>query len=68
VLPVLTNGAETLTLTKKTINKIRVAQRALERAMLGISLRDRGSNIRLRRMSGVTDAIDPITTLKWNWA
>ncbi|XP_030747772.1 transcription factor IIIB 90 kDa subunit-like [Sitophilus oryzae] len=41
VMPVLTYGAETLTLTKKSIEKIRVAQRAMERAMLGVSLRDK---------------------------
>lgn len=68
VLPVLTYGAETLTLTKKTVNKIRVAQRAMERSMLGVSLRDRVPNTRLRQMSGVTDAIERITMLKWNWA
>ena len=34
VLPVLTNGAETLTLTKASENKLRVAQRAMERSML----------------------------------
>lgn len=44
VLPVLTYGAETLMLTKTSINKVRVAQRAMmELSMLGISLRDRKS-------------------------
>lgn len=68
VLPVLTYGAETLTLTKQTVNKIRIAQRKMERSMLGLSLRDRIPNNQLRQMTGVTDAIVRITNLKWNWA
>lgn len=68
VLPVLTYGAETLTLTKQTANKIRVAQRGMERSMLGLSLRDRVQNKEVRRRSGVTDAIARIAKLKWNWA
>lgn len=68
VLPVLTYGAETLILTKKTIHKIGVVQRAMERAMLGISLRDRVPNEIIRQRTGVNDAIERITMLKWNWA
>ena len=40
VLPVATYGLETTTLTKKSAERLRVTQRAMERAMLGISLRD----------------------------
>lgn len=68
ILPVLTYGAETLTLTRKTIHKIRVAQRAMERVMLGISIRDRVPNREIRQTTKVADAIERITTLKWNWA
>lgn len=68
VLPVMTYGAETLTLTKKTIKRIRVTQRAMERSMLGISLRDRTPNNEIRRRTGVADAVERIATLKWNWA
>lgn len=38
VLPVLTYEADTLTLTKTSIKKIRVTQTTMERSMLGISL------------------------------
>lgn len=44
VLPVITYGAETLTLTKKSAENLRVGQRAMERAMLGITRRDRIPN------------------------
>ena len=39
VLPVMTYGAETWTLTKGLVHKFQVAQRAMERAMLGVSLK-----------------------------
>ncbi|CAH2268238.1 jg22297 [Pararge aegeria aegeria] len=39
VLPVMTYGAETWTLTARLIHKLQVAQRAMERAMLGPLLR-----------------------------
>ncbi|KAL3283461.1 hypothetical protein HHI36_006605 [Cryptolaemus montrouzieri] len=68
VLPVMTYGAETLTLTKKSANKVRVAQRAMERCMLGLYLRDRISNDIIRQRSGVEDGISRIATLKWKWA
>lgn len=68
VLPVLTYGSETLTLTRKSVNKIRVAQRAMERSMLRVTLRDKIPNERIRQRTGVIDAIQRITYLKWNWA
>lgn len=51
VLPVLTYGAEALTLTKASENKLRVAQRAMERSMLGISLRDKMTNQWIRQQT-----------------
>ncbi|KAH1010977.1 hypothetical protein HUJ04_000425 [Dendroctonus ponderosae] len=52
VLPVLTYGAQALTLTKQYRNKIKIAQRKMERAMLGVSLRDRiANNIKRQRLA-----------------
>jgi len=68
VLPVLTYGAETLTITKASAKKLRVAQRAMERAMLGISLRDKMTNEWIRQQTKVTDVMVRIASLKWNWA
>lgn len=68
ILPVQTYGAETLTLTKRSANRLRTTQRAMERAMLGVSLRDHLTNEEVRRRSGVQDVIEKIVTLKWNWA
>ncbi|RVE54059.1 hypothetical protein evm_001182 [Chilo suppressalis] len=44
VLPVMTYGAETWTLMVRLVHRFKVAQRAMERAMLGVSLKDRIRN------------------------
>lgn len=68
ILPVLTYGAETLTLTKATAEKLRVTQRRMERSMIGLTLRDRVRNEEIRRRTGVDDIIQRITKQKWRWA
>lgn len=68
VLPVLTYGAETLTLTKASETKLRVAQRAMERIMLGVRLRDKNTNEWIRSQTRVVDVMERIASLKWNWA
>lgn len=67
VLPVITYGMETVTLTQKSANKLQTNQRAMERAMLGISLRDRVRNEEIRRRTKITDIIHRIAELKWRW-
>jgi len=44
VLPFLTYGMETMTLAVKSVNRLRTTQRAIERTMLGVSLRDHIQN------------------------
>ncbi|CAH2218367.1 jg7122 [Pararge aegeria aegeria] len=68
VLPVMTYGTETWTLTVNLIHKFKVAQPAMERAMLGISLQDRIRNDDIRRRTKVTDIAQRISKLKWQWA
>lgn len=68
VLPVMTYGAETLTLTTTSAKKLRITQRRMERSMLGVSLRDHIRNEDLRARTGVTDVIYRVAKLKWNWA
>ncbi|CAH2218467.1 jg25715, partial [Pararge aegeria aegeria] len=55
VLPVMTYGSETWSLTMGLIRRLRVTQRAMERAMLGVSLRDQIRNVEIRRRTRVTD-------------
>lgn len=68
ILPVMTYGAETLTLTDTSAKKLRIAQRKMERSMIGVSLRDHMRNEDLRARTGVTDVIYHVAKLKWNWA
>ncbi|XP_043494475.1 uncharacterized protein LOC122519210 [Polistes fuscatus] len=66
VLPVITYGAQTLILTIQIITKLEVTQMAMEKAMIGISLRHRIRKIWIRQRTKVTDITTRITQLKWN--
>lgn len=68
VLPVLTYGCETWSLNVRSIQKLRVAQRGMERCMLGITRRDRKRNEWVREQTKVRDVIDVVMRLKWKWA
>jgi hypothetical protein len=64
---VMTYGAETWTHgTAGLVDKF--VQRAMERAMLGVSLRDRIRNQVIRQRVKVTDIAHRISMLKWQWA
>ena len=64
----MTYGAETWSFTMGLISKLSIVQRAMERAMLGVSLRDRLRNEEIRRRTKVTDIAQRISKLKWQWA
>ena len=66
ILPVMTYGSETSTLTKKSVNKVRVTQRAMERSLLGYTIRDRVPNEIIRQRTWVTDAVERMACLKWS--
>jgi hypothetical protein len=55
VLPVMTYGAETWTLTAWLVHKFKVAQRAIKRAIFGVSQRDRIRNEVTWQKTKVTD-------------
>ncbi|CAH2238963.1 jg19287 [Pararge aegeria aegeria] len=50
------------------IRRLKVTQRAMERAMLGVSLRNRIRNVEIRRKTRVTDIAQRVAKLKWQWA
>ncbi|XP_050306283.1 uncharacterized protein LOC126743296 [Anthonomus grandis grandis] len=60
LLPVMIYGMETMTLQRTT-------QRAIERMMLGLSLRDHITNESIRQRTKVEDVIIRIAHLKWGW-
>ena len=62
-----TYGLETMTLTERSVNCLRTTKWAMERATLGISLRERVRNKNIRRCTVVTDVIERIANLKWQW-
>jgi len=66
-LPVAAYGPETKALTKKYTNNLRIMQRAMEWAMLGVSLRDKICNEEIRRITKVVDIIERVAELKWQW-
>ena len=68
VLPTMTYGAETWTMTKNLEKKLQTAQRAMERSMLHISIRDKIRCSIIRQKTGVKDIIVKIKEAKWRWA
>lgn len=68
VLPAMTYGCETWSLTKREIQKLQTAQRSMERSMLGISIRDKKRITWIRSKTGVMDIVEKIKRLKWRWA
>lgn len=57
VLKVITFGAETSTLTVASGKKLRMAQRKMERSMLGVLLKDHIKNEDLRMRTGFRDVV-----------
>ena len=68
VLPAMTFGAETWTLTKQAQNKLAAAQTKMERSMLNITYKDRRTNIWVREMTKLIDIIYTVRKMKWSWA
>ena len=68
VLPAMTYGAETWSLTKQAQKKLAAAQTKMERSMLNITYHDRKTNTWVRAKTGVTDVIKTTRRMKWSWA
>ena len=68
IIPTISYGAETWNLTKKLTIKLRSAQRAHERIMLGYKLRDRKRASWIRKQTKLEDLVRTTKSLKWNWA
>lgn len=68
ILPALTYGCETWALTRGLQNELAVAQRRLERLMLGISIFDKRTNDWVRRRTGLKDVTRFCEERKHAWA
>ncbi|XP_047989820.1 uncharacterized protein LOC125229086 [Leguminivora glycinivorella] len=68
ILPILTYGAQTWSLTEALKSKLKVCQRAMERSILGVRRTDRIRNTELRSRTRVVDVGAKTAKLKWDWA
>ena len=68
ILPAMTYGAETWSVTKHQKEKLAVAQRSMERAMLGITRRDKIRNEDVRARTKVKDINEKAEEAKGQWA
>jgi endonuclease/exonuclease/phosphatase family metal-dependent hydrolase len=68
VLATMIYGSQTWATTKKMQEKLRVTQRSMERAMVGVTRKDKKTNAWLRLQTGVEDIVRKVKKLKWQWA
>ncbi|ERL95382.1 hypothetical protein D910_12646 [Dendroctonus ponderosae] len=68
VLPTLTYAAETWRLNEGTMDRLRIAQRKMERKMLGILLQYQKTNERIGQNTKVIVVPERVTRLKWKLA
>ena len=68
IIPAMTYGCETWTLTKTIVHKLQVAQRAMERKILGIKITDKIPNEEISVKTNTLNIIKHITNTKWRWA
>ena len=68
MLPVIDYGSETWAPKKAHMELLSVAQRNMERIMLGITLRDHNRNTWIRHQTGVNDITDVIKKVIYGWA
>lgn len=68
IIPAMTYGAETWTLSSQAERKLAATQRKMERSMLNITYRDRKTNTWIRKKTKVTDIISTVRQMKWRWA
>ena len=67
VLPCLTYGCQTCNLTRVQKKRLHVCQRKMEQKILGISLRDRIPNTRIKALAKTDDMARRTEILKWKW-
>ncbi|GFO21502.1 endonuclease-reverse transcriptase [Plakobranchus ocellatus] len=64
----MTYGCQIWTLTKQLCHKLQTAQRAMERKMLNIKLKDRIPTTEIRKKAQVIDVVQYIQKQTWRWA
>ena len=64
----MTYGSETWAARKDTLERLSVAQRRMERIMLGVTLLDHKTTQWLRSRTQVVDVLNEAIKRKWGWA
>ena len=68
VLPAMTYGCQTWSLTKVLVKKLETSQLAIKRRMFNVKLKDCIRNTTIRQRTRVTDRVQYVTNTKWKWA
>ena len=68
ILPCFVYGSETWALCKKDRQRLAVAQRKMERRMVGVTLMERRTNEWLKNVTKFKDVNVTAAQRKWNWA
>ena len=68
ILPTMTYGCQTWSLNKQMTNKLRTAQRAMERKMLDLKLKDKIPCAEIRKRTKIIDITEYTLKQKWKWA
>ena len=68
VLPAMTYGCQTWSLTKALVKKLETSLRAMERRMFNVKLKVRIRNTPIRQRTRVTDIVQYVTNTKRKWA
>ena len=67
-MPTMTYGCQTWSLNKQTTNKLRTAEKAMERKMLDLKLEDKIPCSEIRKRTKIIDIIEYTLKQKWKWA
>src|SRR6202021_2735614 len=68
IQPAMIYGCQTWAVTKRMQDRLKITQRSMERAMIGVTKRDHRTNEWVRQQTGVQDIIVRIKQLKWQGA
>lgn len=68
ILPTLLYGCQTWPFSVETLMKLRRFQRATERSILGLRLKDKVNSKIIRQKTKLIDVVKMACSLKWKWA
>ena len=68
ILPTMTYGCQIWSLNKQMTNKLRTSQKAMERKMLDLKLKDKIPCSEIRKRTKIIDIIEYTLKQKWKWA